>query len=191
MKRMTVVLIAISTVAVGIACSRPPAVVVDESAVVPVLDTAADEAAARRRAEEEAARRRAEEMARREAAWARDRATVEEMIFFDFDKAQIREETRVVLSAKARVLQVWPEVRLRVDGHADERGSTEYNLALGMRRAAAARRYLTDLGIAAERLEVASFGEEQPLDPRHTPTAWDRNRRAEFTILGDPIAGRE
>ena len=155
--------------------------------VAPVTDAAA--AAAERLAEEEA-RRRAAEAADREAAWNRDRAQLEEMVFFDFDQSEIRATDRSRMTAKAHVLRSWPQVRIRVDGHADERGSTEYNLALSMRRASTAKRFFTDHGVDGSRIEVGSWGEEQPLDARHIPEAWDRNRRAEFIILQTPVASR-
>jgi len=104
------------------------------------------------------------------------------MVHFDFDKSDIRPEDRDVLDRKAAILSVNSGLRLRISGHADERGSDEYNLALGNRRAAAVKTYLANKGIDAGRLEVVSYGEERPLDPGHDESAWAQNRRAEFEV---------
>ncbi|MBI4503757.1 MAG: OmpA family protein [Gemmatimonadetes bacterium] len=124
-------------------------------------------------------REREDEMRRRSNA---DRATLAEMIHFDFDRADIRPEDRPLLDAKLAILRADPTVVLHITGHADERGSDEYNLALGMRRALAASGYLRTRGIDAARLTATSRGEEQPLDLRQTEAAWAANRRAEFAI---------
>jgi peptidoglycan-associated lipoprotein len=87
-----------------------------------------------------------------------------------------------VLARKVPILRANPGARIRVSGHADERGSVEYNLALGMRRAAAAREWLTGFGIPADRFEVVSFGEDRPADAGSNEDAWARNRRAEFVV---------
>jgi peptidoglycan-associated lipoprotein len=113
--------------------------------------------------------------------------TLAERIHFEFDKAEIRPEDRPVLDRKLAILRANPMLVLRIAGHADERGSDEYNLALGARRAAAARAYLVNLGIAPARLEVVSYGEEQPLVGRHDEDAWAMNRRDEYT----PVEGAE
>jgi len=142
-----------------------------------------DDAAAR--AAREAAER--DRLAREAAAKAAaDRATALEqlvaMIHFDFDQADIRADDQANLDRKAAILQANPGVRLRVSGHADERGSDEYNLALGNRRAGAAKRQLVNKGVDAGRIEVISFGEERPLDPGHDEDAWTKNRRDEFEV---------
>ena len=90
-------------------------------------------------------------------------------------------------AAKGELLNAFPQVRLRITGHADERYTDEYNLVLGTRRAETVRDYLIRKGVNGSRLETASLGETAPLDPGHSEEAWNRNRRAEFTIL----AGRE
>ncbi|RMG90127.1 MAG: peptidoglycan-associated lipoprotein Pal [Candidatus Dadabacteria bacterium] len=107
-----------------------------------------------------------------------------ERIHFDFDKAVIRPDAQEVLRKNAEYLQNNPGVRIRIEGHCDERGTTEYNLALGERRAKAAFQYLMDLGIDPNRMSVVSYGEEMPLDPRHNEEAWAKNRRAEFVEVG-------
>lgn len=104
-------------------------------------------------------------------------------INFEFDKSNLTNETKAVLAENARQLLENPEINVRIEGHCDERGTVEYNLALGERRALITRDYLINFGISANRLTVISYGKERPLDPRHVPEAWDRNRRAEFIKL--------
>ncbi|MBI4521190.1 MAG: OmpA family protein [Gemmatimonadetes bacterium] len=126
----------------------------------------------------------------RAAAAARARATLAERIYFDFDRFGIRTDQSPRLDAKVPILRANPSVRLRIEGHADERGSVEYNLALGLRRANAARQYLTGLGIVESRLDVISYGEERPAIARSDEAAWAENRRAEFPIVAGEIALR-
>ncbi len=135
---------------------------------------------ARRRAEAEEARRRAEEARQRAVAEARE--VLEAMIFFDFDKAEIREDQMDLMRRKAEILRNSPQVQLRLAGHADERGSTEYNLALGNRRAAAVRDFFVAFGLPESRFSIISYGELRPLDPGHNEEAWAKNRRVEFEI---------
>ena len=104
------------------------------------------------------------------------------MVFFDYDRSDVRSDQTETLTRKAAVLRENPAVTLRIVGHADERGSIEYNLALGMRRAESVRQYLTNFGIDASRLSTDTMGEDRPLDPGTTEAAYARNRRAEFTI---------
>jgi peptidoglycan-associated lipoprotein len=103
-------------------------------------------------------------------------------IRFEYDSAALTEEARATLEKHALWLQGRREVQVTVEGHCDERGTVEYNLALGEQRARAAREYLVSLGIAAERLRVVSFGKERPLDTGHDEAAWARNRRAHFAL---------
>jgi peptidoglycan-associated lipoprotein len=105
-------------------------------------------------------------------------------IHFDFDKSDIREGERAVLSKNAEVLKRYDFLRVTVEGHCDERGTVEYNLALGERRAKAASDYLVTLGIPAERLKTVSYGKEVPLCQESNETCWQRNRRAKFTVTG-------
>ncbi len=98
--------------------------------------------------------------------------------YFDFDQALIKQGDLAVLELHARVLQANPERRVVVEGHCDERGTREYNLALGERRSNAVQSFLEASGIAADRIESVSYGEERPDDPGHTEAAWARNRRA-------------
>jgi peptidoglycan-associated lipoprotein len=101
---------------------------------------------------------------------------------FDYDSAVLLESARPVLDRTAEWLRTYATVTLLVEGHCDERGTVEYNLALGERRAMAAYNYLVSLGISASRLKTISYGKEFPLDPGHAEEAWARNRRAHFEI---------
>jgi peptidoglycan-associated lipoprotein len=105
-------------------------------------------------------------------------------IYFDFDKYDLRTDARTTLDRKASFLNQNSSVRVQIEGHTDERGTNEYNLALGERRANAAKQYLTTAGISAGRLSTISYGEERPLDPGHTEAAWAKNRRDHFVITG-------
>ncbi|WP_025324008.1 peptidoglycan-associated lipoprotein Pal [Deferrisoma camini] len=114
------------------------------------------------------------------AGLARETTPGLERIHFDFDKAVIRPDAQEILRRNAEFLKANPGVRIRIEGHCDERGTTEYNLALGERRAKAAFQYLMDLGVDPNRMSVVSYGEAVPLDPGHNEEAWAKNRRAEF-----------
>src|SRR5258708_15499222 len=107
------------------------------------------------------------------------------MIHFDFDRATMRPEDTAVLDQKIAILQKNPHVHIRITGHCDERGSDEYNLALGNRRAPAAKQYLVSHGIDASRIETVSYGEERPLAQGHDEAAWSQNRRDEFEITAE------
>lgn len=131
-----------------------------------------------RRAEEAAAAAAAEEAQRTAAA----RATLEEMVFFEYDQSDITPSAERVLRQKVEILRASPAVELRIEGHADERGSTEYNLALGNRRAETVRQYFVDFGLSADRFSITSYGEERPLVNQSSESAWAQNRRAEFVI---------
>lgn len=170
--------LAIVAIVAATACSRktpPETEDRDRTEPPPVVQNDTD-------ADAEAERRRAEERARieRERAMAR----LQEMIHFEFDRSALSSTARDILSDKAEILRSHPEVRLRIEGHADERGTVEYNLALGERRADAARAYLIDLGIDPDRLSTVSYGEERPLVPESNEAAWAQNRRDEFVPIG-------
>jgi peptidoglycan-associated lipoprotein len=105
-------------------------------------------------------------------------------IYFDFDKYDLRTDARATLDRKASFLNQNSSVRVQIEGHTDERGTNEYNLALGERRANAAKQYLTTAGISAGRLSTISYGKERPLDPGHNEAAWAKNRRDHFVITG-------
>ena len=138
------------------------------------------EADARARAEAEA-RARAEAAAR--AAVEAARAAFATAIYFDLDKSDRRSDARALLDAKLPLLRANPNVRIRIAGHADDRGSDEYNVALSQKRAASAKRYLVDQGIAADRIDVVGFGEERPAMMGSGEDAWAKNRRDEFEII--------
>lgn len=105
-------------------------------------------------------------------------------VHFDFDKYSIRDEDQKLLTLNAKWLSLNPGVKIRIEGYADERGETEYNLALGDKRARSVARYIEDMGITGNRLSVISFGEENPVAREHTEDAWAKNRRAEFKVIG-------
>jgi peptidoglycan-associated lipoprotein len=103
-------------------------------------------------------------------------------VYFDFDVYSLRPEARRSLEHNAQVLRESSQVRIEIQGNCDERGSTEYNLALGQRRAESAKNYLVDLGIDSSRIDTISFGEENPAVRGHSETAWAKNRRDDFVI---------
>lgn len=102
--------------------------------------------------------------------------------YFPLDSAELDDEGRAVVTANAAVMRKYPTWMITVEGHCDERGTAEYNLALGEQRALAVRTYLVSLGIPADRLRVVSYGKEFPFDPGHDEKAWASNRRAHFVI---------
>jgi peptidoglycan-associated lipoprotein len=103
-------------------------------------------------------------------------------LFFKLDQSEVDASGQSVLSANAEILKKYPTWVITIEGHADERGSAEYNLALGERRALSARNYLVSLGIPADRLRTVSYGKEFPFDPGHDEAAWANNRRAHFVV---------
>jgi peptidoglycan-associated lipoprotein len=103
--------------------------------------------------------------------------------FFDFDKYDIREDQRAMLTSDAEWLRKYSTVRVRVEGHCDERGTSQYNLALGEKRANAAKEYLVSLGVDGTRIDTVSYGKERPFDTGHDESAWSKNRRAHFVII--------
>ena len=103
-------------------------------------------------------------------------------VFFDYDSSEIAGESQKVLESNAEVMKKYKSWVITIEGHCDERGTAEYNLALGERRAASARTYLVSLGIPADRLRVVSYGKEFPFDPGHNAEAWAKNRRDHFVV---------
>lgn len=156
-----------------------------------VTQTAEDEAAravAEKARQEELAKQRAlevkrlkEEAAMREKMAARN-IFINEDIYFDFDKSNLLPLAQDILRRKADWLWSNVGVSVIIEGHCDERGTNEYNLALGDRRAESARSFLVDLGIAGSRLTTISYGEERPVDSGHNEESWAKNRRAHFII---------
>jgi peptidoglycan-associated lipoprotein len=149
-------------------------------------ETESDAAAAEKARQEEMAQQQAieeqrlQEEAERMAA-ARD-MFLNEDIFFEFDSAVLLAEAQTILRKKAEWLINNPEATATIEGHCDERGTNEYNLALGERRAESAKTFLTDLGVKGSQLSCISYGEERPVDPAHNEEAWAKNRRGHFTI---------
>jgi peptidoglycan-associated lipoprotein len=153
----------------------------NEAAAAEARRRAAQDSIDRARAAEEAARRDSEML----------RSTIATAIGFDFDRSDLRDDARATLDAKVPILLANANVTIRVAGHADERGSSEYNLALGQRRAAAAKRYLVERGVAEARIETTSFGEERPICTDSNEACWSQNRRDEFEITaGGPMLTR-
>ena len=107
-----------------------------------------------------------------------------EDVFFDYDQATLTAASSNLLQKKAGFLKKHPEVQITIEGHCDQRGSSDYNLGLGQRRADSVKNYLQDLGIAGNRMATVSYGKEQPLDPGMTEAAWARNRRGHLVVGG-------
>jgi peptidoglycan-associated lipoprotein len=114
------------------------------------------------------------------AAVTQEKPSAFKDIHFDFDKSFIRDDAKPVLSAVADFLKKNKGAKIMIEGHCDERGTAEYNMALGDRRAESARAYLASLGVSGSALSTVSFGKEKPLDPGHNEDAWAKNRRAHF-----------
>jgi peptidoglycan-associated lipoprotein len=104
-------------------------------------------------------------------------------IYFEFDRSDIRDGSAQVMKANADWLKAHPQVNIRIEGNCDERGTREYNLALGQRRGVKAKRYLADLGISAERMSLLSYGKEKPLCTDRTEACWKKNRRDDFIVM--------
>ena len=177
-------------------CRRNPETVpAPADTTPPTPQPTCDAACMQRRADSIAAAnaerdRLAREAAEREraAATARARSTLEATIYFDYDAAEIRGDAKAALDAKLPILRANAGLQIRISGHADERGSDQYNDALGQQRAAAAKRYLTDNGIDGSRIAIVSFGEQRPATTGSDESAWEKNRRAEFEITAGQIA---
>jgi len=104
-------------------------------------------------------------------------------VYFDYDRYEIRPQDAEILKDNADLLKRFPKVKVQIEGHCDERGTIEYNLALGERRAGSARDYLLSLGISPDRVSIISYGEERQVDPGHDEEAWSKNRRAHTIIV--------
>ncbi|WP_291271046.1 peptidoglycan-associated lipoprotein Pal [Geothrix sp.] len=143
-------------------------------------DEAARKAAAEKAAAEEAARKAAE--AEKAAAFKKAAEAALKMIHFDFDKSDIKEGDRATLQGIADFMKAFPAAKLEIEGHCDERGTNEYNLALGNHRAAAALAYLKTLGVDEARFTTISYGKEKPLCTEAKEACWSQNRRAEFKL---------
>jgi len=113
-----------------------------------------------------------------------NRETNLRMVHFDYDKYFIREDAKPILEANAAYMKKWRSVKVLIEGHCDERGTEEYNLALGEKRAKSAFDYLVSLGVPADRIKTISYGKSDPLDTGSNEIAWQKNRRAQPTIIG-------
>lgn len=177
-----------------VSCAKKQVVTAESSAAATQQQAAEDASAAAKQeemAKEQAAQTEADKAAAMQAikddAAAREAkmqrmAFENENIYFDFDSAQLTPMAQDVLVRKADWLRANPTVSVLIQGNCDERGTAEYNLALGERRAVSAMNFLVDLGISASRLNTISYGEERPADPRSNEEAWAKNRRDEFVI---------
>ena len=192
------------------ACNTPPAPAPSPTAAQSAeARAAADSAGAAARRDSLAAQARADSLARAESERSRadsvrmevlgpssdtapaatasglaaaDAATLADPIHFAYDKSDVAPGDQARLDAKLAILAAHPRLEIRIAGNCDERGSDEYNLALGERRAAGAKRYLVAHGVAAGRVAIVSYGKEHPLDPGHNEGAWAKNRRDDFVV---------
>lgn len=208
-------MLALVAASATVACGKKPAAAPPQPAAAAPAATPARDTATERRAREDALARESTARAAVDAAAARQRfvddsiakvraadeamrrdsdmlrTTLSAVIGFEFNKADLRDDSKAALDAKIPILLGNANVVVRISGHADERGSTEYNLALGTERAAMAKRYLVERGVAAGRIETTSFGEERPLCKDSTDACWAQNRRDEFEITaGGPVLMR-
>jgi len=196
-KRMMIVLVAVSFACASLlmvtSCAKKQVKVEEGAKPAPAVTpapTAKPEKAAPPKVEkreaakklEEERQARLRELERAQKLRAEIRAFESTNIYFDFDKSELKPEAQAVLEKKAAWLRAHPEYKVRIEGNCDERGTNEYNLALGERRANAAFKYLNALGISADRMTTISYGEERPADPRHNEEAWAKNRRDEFKL---------
>ena len=178
----------VTLVACGKKPETAPAPVANADSIAAAERARADSAAAdsARRAQEEAdriARQRAADSAAAAAAAAAEvRNMLAAMIHFDYDKANIRSDDAAALDQKVGIMNANPDLRIRVSGHCDERGSDEYNLALGNRRAMGVKDYLVSLGVPVGRITVISKGKEQPFCTEENEGCWQQNRRGHFIV---------
>jgi peptidoglycan-associated lipoprotein len=111
-----------------------------------------------------------------------------DFVYFEYDQSTLSPEARATLERQAAWLKTYTGVKILVEGNCDERGTREYNLALGARRASAARDYLTSLGVSGDRISTISYGKERPIDPSSNETAWSRNRNAHSAIVSGAVS---
>ncbi len=186
-RKMMVVLVALafgfSSMFFMAACAKKQVRVEEpKPAVVPPPKVkVGDDDAYKKREAERLARLRALESEQELKAQIRDFEA--DRINFDFDKSELKPEAKAILTKKADWLRGHPQFSVRIEGNCDERGTNEYNLALGERRANAAWKYLNALGISGSRLSTISYGEERPLDSRSNEGAWAKNRRDDFKVI--------
>ena len=161
--------------------TEAPAPVTAKAAPAPMPAPAAPEAP--KAAPAPAPKAEAPKAVEQQAAKASATAAALETVYFDFDKSELRQDARDVLYKNAELLlKAQPAAKGKIEGHCDERGSAEYNLALGERRAKSAMQYLLTLGVKADRMSVISYGKEKPAVQGNDEAAWAKNRRAEFVV---------
>lgn len=180
--KTTLFLVATFLIAGGLACRKPEPTVQPEKpkAVTSTQSQVRAEDGARGRADAKDAARRAEAM--KETEFRRTAEAALKDVHFDLDKAEIKESEKGVLKGIADFMRTYPQANMGIDGDCDERGTVEYNLALGERRADVAMTYLNGLGVPASRLSAISYGKEKPVCTESTDSCWSRNRRAHFTL---------
>jgi peptidoglycan-associated lipoprotein len=175
--RLVILVILTAAVALSLGCGGKKVRPLEEE------QAALEEARRKAMEEEEARRRAAQEEDAIKPIQPEEEVTIElSPIRFDYDKYNLTGQAISILSENAEIMMEHPDLRITIEGHCDERGTDEYNLALGEKRALAARDFLTNFGIARSRISVISYGEEKPVDPAQTEEAWAKNRRAEFVI---------
>ena len=183
MKKAALVLLSVAVMASALACGKKPAPAPPPPPppVAPEAPPPAPPPAARPEVKPQV-----DEYARLRAMSAEEieKSGLLGEVFFDFDRAEIRDADRATLAKNADTLKRFDFLRVTVEGHCDERGTVEYNLALGERRAKAAYDYLVSLGVPAERLKTVSYGKEIPVCSESNEDCWQRNRRAHFAVTG-------
>jgi len=187
MKRLLVIVVTILGIVIVIGCAqRQVATVPEEPVTQPNTDTN------KQRAEEGTERMPRETISERPIAQGQETegtSSVEELqtklkdIHFDYDKYAVREDAKPILKEIATILSKNKSLKVIIEGHCDERGTSEYNLALGDRRAKTVKDYLTSLGIPSQRIESISYGSEKPLCTEHAENCWAKNRRAHFVLI--------
>jgi peptidoglycan-associated lipoprotein len=186
--KLTPILTAALLAAAGLACRKPapapkPEPAKTEAPAPAKVDTTVqkteDDAKRKAEAAAEAARKAAAEA---EAAYRKAAEAALKDIHFAYDKSEVRDEDKVVLTGIAAFMKQYPKANVFIDGNCDERGTVEYNLALGERRAAAVRDYLVSLGVPAARLSSTSYGKEKPVCNESVESCWFKNRRAHFAL---------
>jgi peptidoglycan-associated lipoprotein len=164
--------------------AKPEAAAPDQTAALEKEKKLSEESLREESLREKALREKAlqEEAARREAAAreAAQKTVMLEPVFFEFDQWSIREDQKEVMAKNGAWLKANPNTNVRLEGHCDERGTAEYNLALGQKRAEGVKSFLEGLGISSQRMTTVSYGEERPLDPEHNEAAWAKNRRVDI-----------
>ena len=166
----------------AVSCAKEPVQTAPAETAQPAETTPEKDMAAEDQDAAEKARLEQERLAAEEAARQAMMAFTEEDINFEFDSSALMPEAQDILIRKADYLRANSNVTITIEGHCDERGTEAYNMALGERRAEAAREFLSNLGISISRLSIISYGEERPLDPGKNEAAWAKNRRAHFVI---------